>query len=60
MQSTWASFAPIKENPIEKIIEGYAQMSNDDKVDALRSELPPFNITDIKYQNLKYALGNGS
>ena len=32
-------------------------MSKDDKVDALRNELPPFNIDDNKYQNLKYALG---
>ena len=56
--STWASFAPIEEEtPIEKIISGYAEMSDEDKVDALRSELPPFDENDAKYNNLKYALG---
>ena len=56
--STWASFAPIEEEtPIEKIISGYAEMSDEDKVDALRMELPPFDENDAKYNNLKYALG---
>ena len=56
--STWASFAPIQEEaPIEKIIKGYSQMSDEDKVDALKMELPPFDENDIKYLNLKSALG---
>ena len=56
--STWASFAPIEEEaPIEKIISGYAEMSEEEKVDALRMELPPFDENDAKYNNLKYALG---
>ena len=56
--STWASFAPIQEEaPIEKIIKGYAKMSDEDKVNALKMELPPFDVNDIKYLNLTYALG---
>ena len=56
--STWASFAPIQEEaPIEKIIKGYAKMNDEQKVDALKMELPPFDENDIKYNNLKFALG---
>ena len=55
---TWASFAPIPEEaPIEKIIAGYSEMTDERKVDALRNELPPFDENDIKYTNLKFALG---
>ena len=56
--STWASFAPIPEEaPIEKIIPGFSEMSDEDKVDALKDELPPFDENDVKYANLKFALG---
>ena len=56
--STWASFAPIpEEGPLSKIIPGYFQLSDEQKVDALKNELPPFDINDTKYANLKFALG---
>ena len=59
--STWASCAPIQEEaPIEKIIKGYAQMNDEDKVNALKMELPPFDENDIKYINLTYALGKSN
>ena len=55
--STWASFAPPpEEKPICKIIKNYTKMSDEQKVDALKNELPPFNIDDVKYANLKFAL----
>ena len=56
--STWASFAPIpEEGPISKVIPGYADLSDEDKVIALKKELPPFDLNDVKYANLKFALG---
>ena len=55
--STWASFAPPTKKPIEKYIEGYEKLSLEDKIETLKKELPPFNIEDYKYNNLKYALG---
>ena len=55
--STWASFGKPTVKPIEKVIKGYEKMSLENKIEALKSELPPFNIEDYKYNNLKYALG---
>ena len=56
--STWASFAPNpEEKPICKIIKNFNKMSDEQKVDALKEQLPPFNIDDVKYANLKFALG---
>ena len=56
--STWASFAPIpEENPVCKVIKGYEKLSDEQKVDALKDQLPPFDVNDVKYANLKFALG---
>ena len=35
-------------------------MDDQQKVEALKNELPPFDINDLKYANLKYALGKFS
>ena len=55
--NTRASSDKLVKKPIEKIIKGYDKMSLENKIEALKSELPPFNIEDYKYNNLKYALG---
>ena len=57
--STWASSAPtpVIRSAIDKFIKGYDKMSIENKIETLKNELPPFNIDDLKYRNLKYALG---
>ena len=58
--STWGNFTetPTRNwlTPIENYIRNYEELDLEEKISALKNELPAFDPLDIKYQDIKYAL----